>query len=154
MVVYGLSTEPEQAEVLPLGAALGGNLTLQGYSIWPGQAEDQSLLYVTIVWQTREPVGQDYKVFVHLVDSDGKLVAQRDSEPLNGLRPTTSWAKDEEIADRLGLWLPPDLPPGEYQILVGMYNPETLERLSVLDEAGKVTGDSIPLGSVTIPADH
>ena len=154
LVVYGLSSKPAQAEVLPLGAALGENLTLQGYSVWQGQAEDESLLYVTLVWEVREPVGQDYKVFVHLVDRDGQLVAQRDSEPLNGLKPTTSWAKGEAITDRLGLWLPPDLPPGEYQMLVGMYDPETLERLSVLDAAGEVTGDSIPLGSVTIPADH
>jgi hypothetical protein len=97
-------------------------------------------------------VEKNYKVFAHLVDSDGRLVAQRDSEPAGGSRPTTTWLPNEAITDRVGLLLPPDLEPGEYGLLVGMYNPETLERLPLLNAAGEVVGDSVPLTSVLIAA--
>ena len=154
LVVYGLASLPGQATVQPSGADLGDSLTLQGYSLWEGQAKAGGLLYLTLFWEASEPVGQDYKVFGHLVDRNGQMVAQRDSKPLAGSRPTTTWLPGETIADRLGLWLPLDLPPGEYQLLVGMYEPETLERLPVLDAAEEAVGDSIPLGSITIPANQ
>lgn len=150
LVVYGLSSQPQQEEMLPLGDSLGGSLSLQRYAVWDRQAQAGALLYVTLLWEGRDRVDQNYKVFVHLIDGDGQLVAQQDSEPRNGLRPTTTWVPEESITDHVGLWLPLDLPPGQYQLLVGMYDAETLERLPVLDAAGGTVGDSIPLGSVSI----
>jgi 4-amino-4-deoxy-L-arabinose transferase-like glycosyltransferase len=152
LLVYGLSPEPEQAEVLSAAVSLGDSLSLQGYSVWDKQAKAGGLLYVTFLWQATEPLERDYKVFVHLLDADSQLVAQRDSEPLNGLRPTTDWMAGETVRDRVGLWLPGSLPPGEYQLLVGMYDPETLKRLPVVDTSGMAAGDTISLGSISVPA--
>jgi hypothetical protein len=152
LVVYGLSPEPGQAEVQVLGAEFGQSIILEGYSLEYGAAEAGSLLNLTLHWQARQPVGQNYKVFVHLLDRDGRLVAQRDSEPVGGSRPATTWRAGEPITDQVGLLLPPDLEPGEYELLVGMYDPETLERLPLVNAAGEVVDDSVPLDSVLIPA--
>jgi hypothetical protein len=46
------------------------------------------------------------------------------------------WAAGEIIADPHLIALPPDLPSGEYRLLVGMYDLETLTRLTRLDGGG------------------
>ena len=62
----------------------------------------------------------DLTVLVHLVDAGGKMVAQADSRPAAGSRPTTGWRADEIIADRHVLTVPA-IAPGEYRLLVGLY---------------------------------
>jgi hypothetical protein len=44
------------------------------------------------------------------------------------------------------LWLPDDLPPGEYRLEVEMYDPVTVQPLSRLDGREH----TIPLGPVTV----
>jgi hypothetical protein len=108
------------------------------------------VLYLTLLWQARSGIDGNYKVFVHLVDGAGQLVAQRDAEPAGGLRPTSTWPPGETVTDRVGLYLLPDTSPGDYDLLVGMYEPSTLERLPVIDATGQVAGDSISLGPVSV----
>ena len=43
-----------------------------------------------------------------------------------------------------------DLPAGEYQVEVGMYSLETMERLPLLGEDGEIVGDRILLGEVYV----
>ena len=50
--------------------------------------------------------------------------------------PTRLWAPGEVVTDPHPVVLPPDLPPGQYRLTVGMYNLETLVRLVRLDGAG------------------
>ena len=108
------------------------------------------MLLLTLRWQAQKPVGGDLKVFAHLVDGDGQIVAQRDSQPLSGRKPTSTWTVGETVVDRLGLLLPSEgqPPSGEYDLLVGMYDPDTLERLPLLDSSGNTIGDSVNLGPV------
>jgi 4-amino-4-deoxy-L-arabinose transferase-like glycosyltransferase len=152
LVLYGLSSGADQAEIQLVNASLGDTIALRGYSVWDQHTATGGLLYLTLMWETSQSVGQNYKVFVHLLDGDGQLVSQRDSEPQNGLRPTATWQPGETVSDRVGLWLPASLSPGQYQLLMGMYDPETLERLPVYDASGQEAGDTISLGSITIPA--
>jgi len=41
----------------------------------------------------------------------------------------------ETIADRHGLWLPAGTPAGDYQMQVGLYQPETGQRLRLASGA-------------------
>ena len=83
-------------------------------------------------------------------------MAQTDSPPAGGARPTSGWQEGEVIVDHHGLHLPDmllpaDLPSGdEYELRVGMYLPATGERLPVRDSDGGSLGDSILLGWVTV----
>jgi hypothetical protein len=74
---------------------------------------------------------------LHLIDSGGKLIAQRDQIPGVGAFPTTSWVADEYLVDVYDI----DAPPGEYTIRVGMYDPATNLRLPVLDASNLPVGD-------------
>lgn len=80
------------------------------------------VIQLQLAWRTDEPLTTRYKVFVQLLNSDGILVAQRDSEPGGGLALTTTWIPDESVIDNHALVLPDDLAGGEYRLIVGLYD--------------------------------
>ena len=106
---------------------------------------------VSLAWQVLQSPGERLKVFVHLIDSSGRLVAQNDSEPIAWRSPTDGWQPGDRYTDRHGVLLPSDLPAGEYVLKVGMYR-SSGERLQIAI-AGQQTQDAIELGAVTIWVD-
>jgi len=84
---------------------------------------------VTLYWQARAETAHSYKVFVHLLDEEGRIVTQADAFPAGGKRPTTGWLAGEVIADRYALALPGNLKAGSYQLAMGLYDPESGNRL-------------------------
>ncbi len=80
-------------------------------------------LPLTLYWQAGTTTSDLYTVFAHLETLDGTVIAQIDSQPQGGGMPTPSWATGQSIVDPYPLVIPPDTPPGAYQIVVGMYNP-------------------------------
>jgi hypothetical protein len=110
------------------------------------------MVRLDLFWQADEPLAERYAVFVHLLDGEGRLVAQQDGEPVGGFRPTTTWLAGEVIHDRVGVLLPTDLAAGEYQLVVGMYHPESGDRLPVIlvGEPTSVSTDGIPLATIQV----
>jgi len=100
---------------------------------------------LTLYWQAVGEMDTDYTVFVHLVDGNGTVWGQDDSAPMNGTYPTTLWQPGEFVTDAHQLTLPPDLPPGDYGLEVGMYQVETGLRLAVAGGGNKITLDKISL---------
>lgn len=86
----------------------------------------------------------DYKVSLQLVDSQGKLRQQIDRQPVDGLRPTTSWQAGDVVSDRYSFVLPSDLEVGVYDLNLVVYDPVSLKRLTAGSE------DSIELAVVEI----
>lgn len=86
--------------------------------------------------------------FVHLRDATGYVHAQRDNVPVTGFAPTSKWPPKQIIADMHCLQIPPSIPPGEYQLVAGLYNPANGERLSLKDEAA----DDVLLTRFTLSA--
>ncbi len=132
-----------------LNADLGGRVRLLGANLEPPPGAPLApgeALAVTLVWQGRVEIDVSYRVFAHLVGPDGELVDQSDGEPANWGRPTTGWASGEVVLDRRVLSLPADVPPGEYTLLVGMYDPDSKTRLSLPDGETAVYVTSIPVG--------
>ncbi len=96
----------------------------------PKRYED---LVVQLTWRAREDIETDYTVFLHLLDSQGKLVAQNDQPPRRGCYPSSVWRAGDLIPDVISIErtkLTP-LPLGRYTLRVGLYDAKTLERLSV-----------------------
>lgn len=88
---------------------------------------------VTLTWQPEATPSTDYTLFLHLVPAGapGTVLAQRDGTPRDGAYPTSAWAAGEMIPDSHTLTLPPDLPPGDYELLAGLYRLDTLARLPI-----------------------
>jgi hypothetical protein len=94
---------------------------------------------------------RSFKVFTQLVDAQGKKWAQHDALPGGGCCPTNTWADGEVIVDEHLIPLGADLPPGPYQLVVGMYDVQPMTRLPVYDADGKpLPADRVPISSVTI----
>jgi hypothetical protein len=113
-------------------AHLAGQVELTGFSLDQAALLRGAPAQLTLFWKLLQPM-DDYKVFVHLRDHDGRTVAQADHIPSEALvaLPTSTWREGETVPDVSYLQVPADTPPGEYQLLVGMYNPDTMERLAV-----------------------
>jgi hypothetical protein len=137
---------PATAQVPAGPAHLAQGVTLAGYNLESGGTS----LDLTLYWQTGAPIGTGYKVFAQLFTPDHTLVAQSDTFPAAGQRPTTGWLPGEIIADAHTLALPPTLPPGSY-LIAGLYNPATGERLAVLEANETPAGDAIFITEVTLP---
>lgn len=130
-----------------LGADLGGLVTLLGCNRPPDLLHPGDTFTLKLAWQGQALMDRRYTVFVHLLDEEGAIRAQRDREPGNGDQPTTGWLPGEVVLDEQKVSLPGDLPPGEYRLIAGMYRAETGERLPVLNGAGE---DYVLLGSVSV----
>lgn len=125
-------------------------VVLRGWRL-EGPARPAADLNLTLTWNSLEPVPRKWTVFVHLVDSDERIVAQSNSQPRGGALPFPRWTPGDWVADPHVLPLPADLPPGEYRLRVGLYRPDKDgRRQSVWDESGGARGDSLDLGAVTI----
>jgi hypothetical protein len=83
---------------------------------------------VSLLWESLDPAPVDYTVFVHLLDSDNKLMAGNDTQPVNNSYPTTLWSHGERILDPHLLATPNGLPSGQYRLALGLYYQPTGER--------------------------
>ncbi len=83
------------------------------------------------------------------MDFQGVAWAQVDGQPGFFFTPTSRWQPGELIPDTYELLLPPELPPGEYQLRMGLYDPATGARRLVYDPAGN-SADQLLLGTVTV----
>lgn len=98
----------------------------------------------SLLWRSEQRPSQDYIVFAQLLDSSQNLVAGFDGPPRNGTYPTSTWQPDQIILDHR--FIPIEtLAPGEYQLIVGLYDPISQQRM--INETG---ADFIPLQQITI----
>jgi hypothetical protein len=132
----------------PAGPAhLEQGVALAGYEFQP----EAQKLDLTLYWQTQTPLSTRYKVFAQLLTGDDTLVAQSDSFPAAGQRPTTGWLPGEIIADPHSLVFSTPVAPGTYRLIAGLYNPLNGQRVPVLNESGQALSDAILITEVTLP---
>ena len=133
-------------------ADFGGLIRLLGYDLAPAALETSfepgESLHLTIYWQVLAPLKENYTVFVHLLDEEGRIRGQQDSQPLAGFYPTSFWEEGEIVRDEYGLRIDPQAPRGEYEIGVGIYLLATGERLPVQSEGE--TRSWLPLTTVWV----
>jgi len=142
-VKRAILTSPGEMEH-PLGINLGNRVTLLGYDLQHLDGE----IILTFYWQARREMGEDYTVFVHLLDGE-EIVAQADSQPQDGDYPTSIWDEGEVVIDKHRLTTG-ELPPGEHDLWAGIYLLETMERLPVIDAQGEKIGEGVNLGTIQI----
>ena len=134
-----------------VNARLGDAARLESFA-WPvASVRAGDMLCVRLDWNVVATTTNLLKLFLHLVDSQGKLVAQTDTEPQAGFRPSTDWQPGEHIADRVGIALPAQLAPGRYRLLGGLYDSESGTREPARAADGTpLPDDSVDFGTVAI----
>jgi hypothetical protein len=129
----------------PQAAQWGTTVRFLGYDMPQAPVQAGDVLPLTLYWQATGEPAVSYKVFTHLIDASLVIWGQQDSIPGGGDRPTTGWAPGEVITDEYRLPVRADAPAGAYVVEIGLYQPETGERLPVTDDAGQALGDRILL---------
>jgi hypothetical protein len=149
LATYAAAAPASEPQV-GLEARFGEHIRLEGFALAPARLAPGDILQVTLFWRADAALRERYKVFVHIyADADQPPVAQMDGEPGSGLANTTSWTPGSRVADNHGVLLPPGLPPGNYQVMVGLYELFTEIRLPVT--VGTVSrGDRLLLATLTV----
>lgn len=119
----------------PVGADFGDQIRLLGFEA-PDHLSPGAEFDVTLYWEALRSPDDEYVVFVHLLSSDGQMIAGHDGPPMGGRYTTQAWIPGEVAPDMHHLALGSDSSPGVYRLQVGMYNWPAMERLPVWDSRG------------------
>lgn len=111
------------------------------------RAVDEKTVEVKLRWNVEEPLAEPWRVYVHLMDKEGKIRMQGDHDPAP---PTTEWKGVVNSTARVTLR--DDIVMGDsFRLRVGLYKPGTRERLRI---QGRDPGDrSALLGTVQVQGD-
>lgn len=109
-----------------------------------------NVLEVDLRWSALRWLDESYTIFVQLLDSQNRLVAQQDALPLGGVYHTYKWVPGQVITDWYRLPVPPDLPPGDYWLEIGAYHSMTSQRLQLIDAAGGASRASLRRGPIKV----
>jgi hypothetical protein len=101
-------------------------------------------------WQVEAPFAQDYLIFVHVLDANGQRPTQRDAPPWQGRFPTSTWRSGSLVVDANDVYLPPGLAPGEYRVVVGMYDPVSGARAPLTIDGVPQPDGQVEVATITV----
>jgi len=120
-------------EALPIenqqAVDLDEGIRFLGYTLPDGPYQPGEPFSLTLFWQARESVSNALRVFVQVIDDQGKIWGARDVPPVEGAFPTNKWSAGTLVRDPHPLILDPATPDGTYHLIAGLYDPATGRRL-------------------------
>lgn len=135
----------------------GPPLAMLGDGIWLTQAKlsqttavPGDTVTIDVQWQVDTAPGRALTTLIHLAPPNTPPLVTGDSPPLAGSYPTTVWAAGEVINDQYQLTIPADLANGRYPIWIGMYDPNTLERMPLTINNARQPADAYQIGWIEI----
>ncbi len=131
---------------VPARTDFADGISLLGYDVLENQPHPGGDLQLRFYWQAASTPHDNYSLFVHLVPATGATpIAQFDGSPAVPERLTLTWTDPTEtlISPAVTLNIPPEIAPGDYRVLIGLYDFQTLVRLPVAASAS--SQDSIEL---------
>ncbi|MBI5348379.1 MAG: glycosyltransferase family 39 protein [Chloroflexi bacterium] len=139
--LYGATVrvEKDQASVSGSGAAIatfGDALELIALDA-PNEINAGAALPINLRWRSQGSPPIRYTTFVHLATRDKPFFTGVDGEPCAAWYPTNQWHAGEVVQYQLTLNVPHDLPPNTYDIMIGVYDAATAERLQVKQTDGR-----------------
>ncbi len=140
----------------PTDYRFGEAIRLQGYDLERDEYRKGEQVTLTLYWFAEKKIGSEYVVFVHVLGEKpnprtGDLLwGQVDSLPVQGKYPTSSWLQGDVIADRYLVPIDPKAPEGRYALEIGLYSPDTGERLLVSGTNEQALGDHVILGHISV----
>ncbi len=139
-------TAPDANEIT---VRFGDDLTLQNWSIH-GSVNLRPCERVTIEsgWRAEADPKLNYNMQVVMVDGDGGRVTDFNA-PL-GAVATSLWEPNRYTVDARPIHVPCDTPPGEYPLVMGVYNPDTLEPAPVTGAEGAPLGNQLYLTTLFV----
>ena len=100
---------------------------------------------IFLSWQSDRVQSASYKVFVHVIDDSGQIVAQDDGLPVLWLYPVPAWKPGEAVIDFHRVRIANIDPHKTYTMLAGLYDASSGKRLNRLDSGGQAVDDKVVL---------
>jgi len=139
-----------------LDARFGESLVLSGYDLTltrDGPGEGAFRLGLFLHWEATSALTESYKVFVHVVDGNGALIAQDDSVPVLWTYPTNRWEAGSRVVDFHTARLPAEVTAGDVTVYVGLYpEADPARRLGMVTEDG-ARGDRVEIATLQLAAE-
>lgn len=130
----------------------GSWLTLEGAALSATPLEaGRGVAAVDLSWKVSEHPSEPYTVGLRLVDRAGRIWAQRDASPAGGLLDFGQWPPGQAGLDRHGLLVPAGTPPGDFRVMLRVYNSADQSVLPVtFDGRSEGSGGEVELGTVHV----
>jgi len=116
-----------------IDARFPNGLELLGFDMRSRRVRPGDNLDLTLVWRTTVQSPTDQLVTLALLDDQGQILLQQESEPAGGKRPTSGWTTDEFVEDGWKLRVPRELPRGKVRLAVSLVDPLTNQRVPSTD---------------------
>jgi hypothetical protein len=117
----------------------GDFATLLGVDGLPDSISAGEAITPILYWRPRAAATASYLISLQVFDENKGLVTQVDGIPGGGARPTTTWQPGEVIIDPYALNLPADLPPGQYRLLLLMFDSTGGTQVFTREGSGAIT---------------
>jgi hypothetical protein len=105
------------------GVDFGGEMKLLGFRLQENAAAPGQSLHLILYWQSQIAMDRNWSIFVHVVDDQGVIVAQRDRYPGMGSLATTLLRPGQTFADEYVIAIPDvSYAAAAAQIEVGLYD--------------------------------
>ena len=134
----------------PVHFNFGGQIALAGYEMDRRKVSPGEAIRLILYWQSLAEMEDNYTVFVHLLREGDQIWAGTDRQPQEGAAPTSTWSKGQVVVDEYKLGIGADAPPDVYEVEVGLYLPETGNRLDLLNQDGRLMGNRVLLTKVRV----
>ena len=147
--LYHLDAQPVIAPQVQLDVNFGNIVQLTGYDVIAGNSNDAS---VTLYWRVLNmPDRGDYAAFAQLRDQWGFEWGKGGSFDY----PSEQWTPGEIIVNRIDVPISTGAPPGDYELRVGWFSPETQQRINIVAPDGGFGGTvarlaPIPIEQITV----
>lgn len=142
-------------------ALFSNTIRLNGYTLKAttsagiGVYQAGGTLPLSLFWEVLTQPKADYNEFLHLCQNcDLPPVASSDGPPLEGYLPTSTWLPKKPTREERTLYLPRNLAPGRYSLLLGFYQPDDPSPTSRLKVQGRKVLDHnrLFLGTIEVVA--
>jgi hypothetical protein len=148
--VYHLAAQPVVTPQVKSNVNFGNIIELMGYDVdkHPERSEAGSTdATVTLYWRVlNRPDRGDYSTFAQLRDAAGFEWGKGGSFDY----PSEQWTPGEIIVNRIAVPISAGAPPGDYELRVGVFSPETQQRINIVAPDGGFGGTVARLSPIPI----
>jgi hypothetical protein len=152
-VAYLMDKNAAQTRTAPTGDEplfrFGGAMLLHDWS-FVGDVKVRPCQRISIEswWRTDATPDDNYNMQIVMVDDTGGQITEANA-PL-ALSPTQLWQPGAFTLDVRSLTVPCDTPPGEYPLIMGVYDPGDVSPLPVTDAGGSPSGNQVYLTTLFV----
>jgi hypothetical protein len=123
----------------PTHVNLQDEMALVGWDVDRRVVGPAETMHLVLYWECLASMEKTYKVSAQLLGDGERKASQWDSLP--GDLDTSAWQVEQQVEDHRELTIYADVPDGKYDLRIMVYDQETMKRMRIIDDQGRVLPD-------------